>query len=248
MIYSNPQLISALSAEYVLGTLRGKARDRFETLKFQNENIQQEISYWESHLNQMSMHLSPVTPREYVLENIRQRLGFAEVQSNQSGSPDSASNVIPIQSTELPTKSDKGQLFKWWSGLATAAVLVLAVVVSTKLDVPSAQNVESIAVVSDQNSKTLWSIDVLTNELRVKVTALVPRMPNNDYQLWIVPASGEAPISIGVLQQTGEFYLAKPSVFDGIEIAALAISKEPKGGSPTGAPTEVLYASELAYL
>jgi anti-sigma-K factor RskA len=243
MNYKNPQLISALAAQYVLGTLRGKARDRFEALKFENEDIVKEIKYWESHLNAMALHLEPIEPREYVLQNIRQRLGFVEQGSNETG----ASNVVQIKQEKV-TKSDSSIVWKWWSGLATAAAIMLAVVVSTNLNVGTTQKVQSLAVISNEDAKTLWSIDVLSNDIRVKVTSLVPKLPNNDYQLWIVPASGAAPISIGVMQQSGEFLLSKPVEFDNIEIAALAISKEPKGGSPNGTPTDVLYVTELSFI
>jgi anti-sigma-K factor RskA len=247
MNYNNPQLISALAAEYVLGTLTGKARERFETLKFDNENIVKEIKYWESHLNAMALHLEPIAPREYVLQNIRQRLGFIEQDNNAPDASVSASNVVQMKQDKA-TKNDNSIVWKWWSGLATAAALILAVLVSTNLDVDTYQKVQSLAVISNEDAKTLWSIDVLTDDIRVKVTSLVPKLPNNDYQLWIVPASGAAPISIGVMQQSGEFLLSKPVDFDNIDIAALAISKEPKGGSPTGAPTDVLYATELIFI
>ena len=247
MNYNNPQLISALAAEYVLGTLRGKARERFEALKFGNERIAQEIKYWESHLNEMALHLQPVEPREYVLQNIRKRLGIIGQETAQSAESVNVDNVVQI-SQEKASKESKNVVWKWWSGVATAAALILAVIVSTNIELDAPQQVQSLAVISNDDAKTLWSIDVLTNDIRVKVTSLVPKLPNNDYQLWIVPASGGAPISIGVMQQSGEFYLSKPAEFDRIEIAALAVSREPKGGSPNGAPTDVLYATELAYL
>jgi anti-sigma-K factor RskA len=155
--------------------------------------------------------------------------------------------VVQIRQDKSRTEN-KNVVWKWWSGIATAAALILAVIVSTNIELDTPQQVQSLAVISNDDAKTLWSIDVLTNDIRVKVTSLVPKLPNNDYQLWIVPASGGAPISIGVMQQSGEFYLSKPAEFDRIEIAALAVSREPKGGSPNGAPTEVLYATELAYL
>lgn len=247
MNYENPQLISALAAEYVLGTLRGKARERFESLKFGNENVAREIAYWEAHLNEMALHLEPIQPRDYVLQNIRQRLGFENSAESRSELDTSNSNVVQIKQ-DSKSSSNVNVAWKWWSGLATAAALILAVVVSTNLDTVAPQQAQSIAVINSADEKALWSIDVLSTEIRVKVTASVPRLANNDYQLWIVPASGAAPISLGVMQQSGEFYLSKPSDFDNIEIAAIAVSKEPKGGSPNGAPTEVLYATELAYL
>jgi anti-sigma-K factor RskA len=247
MNYNNPQLISALAAEYVLGTLRGKARERFESLKFGNEDVAREINYWEAHLNEMALHLKPIQPRDYVLQNIRQRLGFTGSEEIKPDSLGNESNVVQLKA-DSQKASNVNVAWKWWSGLATAAALILAVFVTTNLDLVKEQQAESIAVISNAEAKALWSIDVLNTEIRVKVTASVPRLANNDYELWIVPASGGAPISLGVMQQSGEFYLSKPSDFDNIEIAALAVSKEPKGGSPTGAPTEVLYATELAYL
>jgi anti-sigma-K factor RskA len=247
MNYDNPQLISALAAEYVLGTLRGKARERCEALKFENENVVKEIKYWESHLNEMALHLQPIEPREYVLQNIRQRLGFVGAETSGSDVPVNTGSVRQFKQHKS-TQKDKHIVWKWWSGLATAAALILAVLVSTNIKVDTTQQVQSLAVISNEDGQILWSIDVLANDIRVKVTSFVPNLPNNDYQLWIVPASGAAPISIGVMQQSGEFYLSKPVEFDNIDIAALAVSKEPKGGSPNGAPTDVLYAVELALM
>jgi anti-sigma-K factor RskA len=247
MNYDNPQLISALAAEYVLGTLRGKARERFEALKFENENVVKEIKYWESHLNGMALHLQPIEPREYVLQNIQQRLGFVSAENSASDVPLNTGSVKQFTQHKT-TQKGKHTVWKWWSGLATAAALILAVLVSTNIKVDTTQQVQSLAVISNEEAQVLWSIDVLANDIRVKVTSFVPSLVNNDYQLWIVPASGAAPISIGVMQQSGEFYLSKPVEFDNIDIAALAVSKEPKGGSPNGAPTDVLYAVELALM
>ena len=84
MNYNKPALIRALSAEYVLGTLRGKARDKFEKLKFSNENIQNEVAFWESKLNTMSLNVAPVEPDKKVWSNIQDQLGFeCEHEVNQ---------------------------------------------------------------------------------------------------------------------------------------------------------------------
>jgi len=242
MNYNTPQLISALSAHYVLGTLRGKARDRFETLKFANQNIQQEVDHWEAQLQPMSFKLSPISPEDHVWQNIQSRINArAAAMSERS---QKSSKVVSIAAK---TDNPDARKWKWVSGLAVAACLVLAILLmpyqSSRVD-----PLQSVAVINNEANQTLWSFDILQTQIAVKTTVLVPRLPNNDYQLWIVPASGDAPISIGVMLQSGEFKLDKPDIFDNIEIAALAVSREPKGGSPTGAPTVVLYAAEIAQL
>jgi len=77
-------------------------------------------------------------------------------------------------------------------------------------------------------------------------TALSPA-PARDYQLWVVPPGpGAAPVPAGLVVPAegvalGDFQagaLARGA-------AALAVSAEPKGGSPTGAPTQVVLVAAL---
>lgn len=242
MNYNNQKLISALAAEYVLGTLRGKARDRFEKLKFANSAIANETAYWESQLNTLSLQIEPVQPNASVWANISQRIGFSTASDSDQAHTD---KVVPdIQQTQINQTS----AWKWMSGLATAASVVLAILLFVNTQLPIEQPIQSVAQISNQDSVPLWTFEVLPEHIEIKTTSEVALMPNNDYQLWIVPASGEAPISIGVMQQSGSYKLKKPLQYDRIEIAALAVSKEPKGGSLTGAPTQVLYATKLAVL
>jgi anti-sigma-K factor RskA len=242
MNYNNPQLISALAAQYVLGTLRGKARDRFETLKFANDKIQQEVDFWEAQLHPLSFTLDPVTPEKHVWQRIQTRIG-----RRTKGNTDDQVSTANVVSLADKIDTVNVRKWKWVSGLAVAACFVLAILLVPN-QLSQVDQLQSVAVINNEANKTLWSFDILQTQIAVKTTTFVPKMPNNDYQLWIVPASGDAPISIGVMAQSGEFTLDKPEIFDNIEIAALAVSKEPKGGSPTGLPTVVLYAAEIAQL
>lgn len=240
MNYSHPELINALASQYVLGTLRGKARDRFETLKFNNENIQQAVLYWEAQLHPMSFDLVPVQPEKHVWEQIDARIqGKPALEVGEN-----TTEVLPFAHSKA---TDSAIKWKWVSGLALAACLVLAILL-VPYKTSQIDQLQSIAVINNEANQTLWSFDILQKQIAVKTSTFVPKLPNNDYQLWIVPASGDAPISIGVMAQSGEFRLDKPDVFDNIDVAALAVSREPKGGSPTGQPTVVLYAAEIALL
>ena len=78
-------------------------------------------------------------------------------------------------------------------------------------------------------------------------TALSPTAAR-DYQLWVIPpGAGAAPVPAGLVQSAegvalGDFEagaLARGAV-------ALAVSAEPKGGSPTGAPTQVVLVASLS--
>jgi anti-sigma-K factor RskA len=73
---------------------------------------------------------------------------------------------------------------------------------------------------------------------------VAPRQPANDYELWLVEGS-QAPVSLGLLPQQGVAEIVVPPALAGrfAEGAALAISLEPQGGSPTGAPTGPIVAS-----
>jgi anti-sigma-K factor RskA len=61
--------------------------------------------------------------------------------------------------------------------------------------------------------------------------------------LWLI-AGGNAPVSLGVLPDSGIVALAFPvDLKDQLRGATLAISDEPDGGSPTGQPTGAVLAT-----
>ena len=62
-------------------------------------------------------------------------------------------------------------------------------------------------------------------------------------ELWLI-AGEAAPVSLGVLPQAGEAALdLSPSLAALVPGATLAVSEEPLGGSPTGAPTGAVLAT-----
>ena len=67
--------------------------------------------------------------------------------------------------------------------------------------------------------------------------------PDHTLELWAVPPQG-APRSLGLISADGATVLKKGAALAGA--TSLAVSLEPPGGSPTGAPTgPILYAGKL---
>lgn len=232
MNYLNQELQHALAAEYVLGTLRGQARVRFQKLQLHYPQLKQITHQWENHINSLGEQLKPVSPDPIIWEKVVARLDGVSPQS-------AASNVVRLQKRA-----------NWWRAttMFAAAASILLAVLMLNPQAPSVLSADRFTVVQNAENKPLWLIEVFTQTIDIKATELVEAKTLNDYQLWMVPSNGNAPISLGLLPQTGYASFAKVSQFDSLDIAALAVSLEPLGGSPTGAPSEVLFISELVML
>ena len=254
MKYSNQELVSSLAAEYVLGTLRGKARVKFETLRASRKDVQEWVWYWESQLNQIGNAIPPIEPSPKLWDKISSKIEYntsdsgvkftsQDIKNEQADSGTSNRNVTQFPKSE-PSAQPKSSPWKLASGFAVAACLVLAILlVSEQQDVKP--EVTSLAIVLNEESKVLWSIDVLPDRITVKTTQNLPVLSSNDYQLWVVAKTGGDPIPIALLPQRGESTINATLPLAYSEIAAIAVSKEPIGGSPTGKPTEVLYITDL---
>ena len=104
------QIREALAAEYVLGTLRGLARVRFERWLEVDADLQNRTHYWEESLQPLASRLNPVKPPSQVWQGIQARLGLGEKASPEAES--------------LPSKG-----LRWWrgAGLSLAISALLAV-------------------------------------------------------------------------------------------------------------------------
>jgi anti-sigma-K factor RskA len=232
MNYQSESLRNALAAEYVLGTLRGPARQRFQKLMMQYPLISEATHIWEQHLNGLGQKIPAVQPDAKVWLGIEQQLGFVAQPAKD--------NVVAI------TKN-KPRVWQGIAGLASAAAVVLAVLVFNITPAPEA-DIQQLAMVNNEQTELLWAIEVSADSIDVRVTKKLVANINADYELWIVAADGRPPISLGLLPKTGQLTLSKPKLFEQIDIAALAVSLEPIGGSPNGAPTKVLYTTQLAII
>lgn len=224
-----PERIEKLASEYVLGSLKGPARRRFERWMMESSTTRREVWYWEQMLGGLSGSVPEVQPPERVWRGVSQRLW-----------PDVAA----------PEHSKRGGLWflGGWGALATAAALVMAVVLLQQ-PVPETFRVMTGAVIEENVADPLWLVTESDHqrELSLRPVAARAAAQGKDYELWVLPESGPA-ISLGVVP-VGEVYRVKLDEATRqalLESQTLAITLEPKGGAPTGVATgPVLYVTKL---
>lgn len=231
MNYLTDERQHALSSEYVLGSLHGSARVRFQRLLMQHNSLRHTLWHWESRLNELGGALPEVQPAPEVWERIQTRLGFT------TATPNTLANVVA-----LPQPKPRG--LQWLAGLSAAAAILMAVLLVNLQPVEPLMPGQ-IAVVQSEKAQALWLIELRDDQLLVTATDKFKALDNQDYELWMVAADGRPPISLGLLPKQGKLSLSRSALFDQLQVAALAVSLEPLGGSPTGQPTTVLYTAEL---
>lgn len=229
MNYSDPKLRDMLAGEYALGTLRGRARERFERLMRDDADLRRTVTEWDERLAPMAQALAPVNPPQRVWRKIEQRIHQSEPRGSLY------------------------QSLNFWRGLALVtssfafAVLLFFGIAPHKQTAPS-----YVAVLSDSKNQPALTVQYIEGEraLEVKIVQASPVAGDRSLELWTLP-TGAAPQSLGLLPSAGRIRveLATDQAGTMPTIPALAVSLEPKGGSPTGAPTgPVLYSGPLLRL
>lgn len=227
MNYQRAQLLDELAAQYVLGTLRGPARRRFERVCQRNSTALLAVRRWEDRLVDLLAEVAPVEPSALVWERIKFRIR---------------------RDPALRAKRTFAASNTWrFSIAAGVAALAIAIGVWTGFGPGSTQ---LVATVSDQQQAQLWRIEAPRDrdELRVSARADLALDPARAYELWALPGAGAAPVSLGLMPKSGRDTL---QLNDAQRLALsrsrqVAISLEPPGGSPTGAPTgPVLFVADI---
>lgn len=228
MRYDNKQLADMLSAEYILGTLKGAARRRFEQLIRQKPVWAQTLDWWESRMHLLADTVPAVNPPNQVWKNIETQL----------------------------FKPKATQYAAWWKSWAFVST-ALAASFATLLVIQTPQTVvdatpAAVALLQTEKSEAGW----LLNETKKSATdvtinviplASLEMKSDNAFELWLLPADKSKPISLGLLPQKGNSVFKVPvDVIPLMATGLLAVSLEPVGGSPTGQPTgAVLYQGKM---
>jgi anti-sigma-K factor RskA len=101
-----------------------------------------------------------------------------------------------------------------------------------------AANAQRVTLVASQTKpqaqvQTIYQHD--KGRLMLVASCLEPLPQNKTYELWILPASGSAPIPAGTFQPDalGNASLVFPQIPAGVEAKGFAVTIEPQGGSAT---------------
>lgn len=241
MKYQGKKLRQMLAAEYVLGTLHGAARKRFARLMSTDTSLVTEVRYWEQRLAQFNRSIQPVVPRAIVWSAIDHAINKQKV-------------------TALRPAQRNLNLWRGWAAISTAASVILSfglwqemnkppqIVTQTQLvrvEVPVQVAMPFVAVLQPQKTDAMWKVSIYPEKGLIKVAAAGQYKMDekvHSLELWVVRADG--PHSLGLLPMSGsgEMPMPKDLPMEG-DLATLAVSMEPHGGSPNGKPTQVLFAS-----
>lgn len=249
-IHRHPELLDRLAAAYALGTLRGGARRRFETLARERAPVRAAALIWQSRAASMNELQTPEQPASAVWTRIH---NLVQADREQQA-----------MAQARATRSSGG----WWRSLplwrgttaAGALATVLAVVTAVGLRdnlgaeigrlqarLESAPQVEYVAVLNDEQASAamLVTFDPKNRRLTLQRVGGYQEAADKSLQLWALPP-GAAPRSLGVLSNEKLLQLAADQQAVG-GVPALAISLEPLGGVPSerGPTGPVLFKGAL---
>lgn len=238
MDYSRPELADRLAAEYVAGTLRGPARRRLQALLPAHPALRAAVREWERRLMPLTSVLAPVEPPAAVWPRVESRLFGATPEAAGTA------GAAPTEAVRAP----------WWTQLAfwrglSAIATVAAVSLAVLLASPPPAQPPIVVVLSGTGGAAqgaggfVASVTADGRALVTKPLVNVSLEAGRALELWSVPPEG-APRSLGLISASGATVVQRGRLLDGT--AALAVSLEPAGGSPTGAPTgPILYVGKL---
>jgi anti-sigma-K factor RskA len=202
----------------MLGTLRGAARRRFERALAEEPLVANRLQYWERLFAAEYGRDFAVQPSAATWRRIRRDLGLQHFG---------------------PPWYARIWLWRIW---ATAATVALALVLALPLLKPQAPSPQfsTVAVLTGQAPQGRVTVDLSGDRRSLRLLAARPvaASPAQSFELWLIPAEGGSPVSVAVVGELDARIELKPSQAARLAPGAkLAISVEPAGGSPTGAPT-----------
>lgn len=210
-----------LAAEYALGVLDSAERARAEALVASDPAFAAEVADWQARLAPIAEAVVPVAPPETLWARIEGRLPLPERRP-------------------APERASLWRSLAFWRGLsfgslglAAASIAALLIVARTPPPAPLVARLGPVA----GDAAFVAAFDPVRQSVMV-IPATLAGADQRVPELWVIPGDG-VPRSLGVFDpaQPAVLRIPAPLLPHLTREAALAVSLEPPGGSPTGLPT-----------
>ena len=217
-----------LAGEHALGLLTGDDRRRALERASSDPEYARELARWRGRLAPLADGFAPVAPPAALWARIEHGL-------------DGATVVVLRRRVNLWRAATAAM------GALAASLALFLVVQQRPVPAPQPQAAAPmVAMLGDPQEpmKVVASWDPGTRQLVLAVPADMPADPDHAHELWVIPAGGK-PQSLGTMPAGKQMHMRLADALAQLlqQGATIAISVEPTGGSPTGAPTGPVVAS-----
>lgn len=230
-------------AEYALGVLDADARRELEQSAARDPALQATLERWQRRLAPLADDVTPVDPPARIWTRIQHDLGFVPQ---------------PRPRRAAPAGGWWNSLRLWrWVGIgASAAALGLLAVNVIRVDEapPRPAAVDSnymAATLAQADGVARWTATVDLRRARMVVVPAntPPVAADRSTELWLIPPNAK-PISLGVFASNAPASMTLPQAIVAQlgARAVLAVSLEPRGGSPSGQPTGPVLATGAMHI
>jgi anti-sigma-K factor RskA len=256
----------------VLGTMPPATRRRFQAWLFQDAALRLTVAEWETRLTPMAASVREVVPPARVWEGVRERVSRSVAQSvrapeakpslweslafwrglglTASGCAAALMAFVafrPPQVVEVP----KIQIVERPVTVEKVVERVVNKEIPAPMDGTRPWQPSYVATLSDDTGKTKIMIYAgrKANEMWIKYEGELPK--DASLEIWGIDKQGKPSESIGMIRTTGKDTM---EIKGGAEkmlnpYPQLAVTMEPKGGSPTGKPSgKVMYKGPCTML
>ena len=229
-----------IAAEWALGLLEGEellaARGKYAT----DPDFARRKEWWDNWFAPMTDAMPGAEPGEHMWDSIAARVSSHQAAAGNTAPEAPASNVIALET--------RVRRWQWMAGLSSAAAALALVWISL---VPGRAPVDApvqIAAAAPLPNALVATVPIGETGLRLDVTYSpdsdkmlvaaigLTRDGVHDHELWLVPAGGGMPQSLGVVAPGGVRSMVLPQALaDQLKGgASLVLTREPIGGKPEG--------------
>jgi anti-sigma-K factor RskA len=213
---------SVSAAEYVLGVLGTDERREVERRLAQDPTLAAEAAAWERRLGGLAEAVAPVTPPPDIWSRIE------------------AAIAAPSPTAVRPRSLWQSLAFWRSFALGSTALAAASIAALAYLGLVPAARGPLMATLGGTSGQPTFvaAVTASGNSLLVVPASLLTDDPRA-IELWLIPVGETRPRSLGLIQAGRPVRVAVPPDLAGVLTpeAALAVSLEPPGGSPTGLPT-----------
>ncbi len=234
----SPEDHEFLAAEYALGVLDADQMKLAAGVMDRDPDFAALVWDWSNRLAPLSHHVAWLEPDPSLWPKIQARLASPEAaQPTESATSDIGAEIIQLRRA---VRTWRAAAIAITAIAASAALLLFAnpawlpPLGQDRADAAQDHFVALLAPPGSEEAGWVAMVDLETRQIMLVPYGVFETPGEQVHELWYIQDSDSAPRSLGLIAGSGQLPVPAAALERG---GTLAVSLEPRGGSPTGLPT-----------